>query len=63
MSGVIQLVAPTLVLSSNQDLNGIPIFSVLTLHFVPEPGTLVLFGMGIAGLGVAFRRRSQSNIG
>jgi len=63
VGGVIQLVAPTLVLSSNADLNGIPIFSVLTLRFVPEPGTLVLFGMGIAGLGVAFRRRSQSNVG
>ena len=63
VSGVIQLVAPTLVLSNNEDLNGVPIFSVLTLRFVPEPGTLGLFGMGIAGLGVAFRRRSQSNIG
>ena len=60
VSGVVQLVAPTLVLTSQAGLAAIPIYSVLTLRFVPEPGTFVLFGMGIAGLGVACRRRSHA---
>lgn len=33
-------------------------FATLDLHFVPEPGTLMLLGAGIAGL-VAFARRSR----
>ena len=57
VGGVVQLVAPTLVLSNQSGLSGVPIYSVLTLHFVPEPGTLALFGMGIAGVGIAGRRR------
>ncbi len=57
VGGVVQLVAPTLVLSNQSGLSGLPIYSVLTLHFVPEPGTLALFGMGIAGVGIAGRRR------
>jgi hypothetical protein len=34
-----------------------PIFTSMTLTFVPEPGTLLLVGLGIAGLGAAGRRR------
>jgi hypothetical protein len=33
----------------------VPAFGFFNLHFVPEPGTLVLLGSGIAGL-VAFGR-------
>ena len=36
----------------------LPLSAVLTLHFVPEPGTLMLLGLGVAGLGAAGRRRS-----
>jgi hypothetical protein len=37
----------------------LPLFATLTVHFVPEPGTLLLFGSGIAALGVAGRRRTK----
>jgi hypothetical protein len=33
----------------------VPAFGIVSLHFVPEPGTLMLLGSGIAGL-VAFGR-------
>jgi len=37
----------------------LPAFGILTLNFVPEPGTLVLLGSGIAGL-VMFGRSRRS---
>jgi hypothetical protein len=36
-----------------------PVFGILTLHFVPEPGTALLLGSGLAGLGVIGRRRRR----
>jgi hypothetical protein len=34
-----------------------PMLSILKLHFIPEPGTLLLLGSGVAGLAVLGRRR------
>ena len=54
-SGAVQLVTPIFV-STNIGASAIvPGFGILKLHFVPEPGTLMLLGSGIAGL-VAFGR-------
>ena len=63
-SGVIQLVTVTKAWTS---LTGafpeLPLFGILTLHFtsgdVPEPGTLLLLGAGVAGL-VAVGRKKRS---
>jgi hypothetical protein len=32
-------------------------FSTLTLHFIPEPGLLLLIGSGVVGLGLLGRSR------
>jgi PEP-CTERM motif len=37
----------------------VPVFAFLNLHFVPEPGTLVLLGAGIAGLVSYGRTRNR----
>ncbi len=34
-----------------------PLFVSMTLNFVPEPGTLLLLGSGIAGLAIVGRKR------
>jgi hypothetical protein len=58
-SGVIQLITPAQV-----DVLGVPannlkltLFSTLTIHFVPEPGLLLLIGSGVVGLGLLGRSR------
>ena len=54
-SGTVTLVTPIFI-STNIGASAIvPGFGILSLHFVPEPGTLMLLGSGIAGL-VAFGR-------
>jgi hypothetical protein len=57
-SGVLQLVTVSKVYTS---LTGafpeVPLSGVLTLHFVPEPGTLMLIGSGIGGLALYGRRK------
>jgi hypothetical protein len=37
----------------------IPTFGTLTLRYVPEPGTLLLLGSGIAGLALIGRRKRR----
>jgi hypothetical protein len=56
-SGVMQLVTPIFISTNIGSSSIIPTFATLTLHFVPEPGTLLLIGAGLAAIGVAGRRR------
>jgi hypothetical protein len=59
-SGVVQLVTVSKVYTS---LTGafpeVPLIGVLTLHFVPEPGTLLLLGSGVATLALLGRRKGK----
>jgi hypothetical protein len=53
--GTVTLVSPAGLMSS---LGGaFPLFVSMTLTFVPEPGTLLLLGSGIAGLAIIGRKR------
>jgi len=54
-SGMVTLVTPIFVSTNIGASSIVPGFGILTLHFVPEPATLMLLGSGIAGL-VAFGR-------
>jgi len=57
-SGILQLVTVSKVYTS---LTGafpeMPVIGFLDLHFVPEPGTLLLLGLGVVGLAAVGRRR------
>ena len=60
-SGVVQLVTPghitsNIPLGSNDKLGGIVI---TVMHFIPEPGLLLLLGSGVVGLGLLGRRRMR----
>ena len=54
--GTLVLVSPTKV--STNITAPLAAFSTLTLTYIPEPGTLLLLGAGIAGLTALGRRRS-----
>jgi len=58
-SGVLQLVTVSKTYTS---LTGafpeMPVVGFLDLHFVPEPGTALLLGLGVVGLAAVGRRRS-----
>ena len=54
-SGNVTLVSPIFISTNIGASAVLPGFAFLSLHFVPEPGTLMLLGSGIAGL-VAFGR-------
>ncbi len=57
-SGVIRLVTPVRVTTTLGPPNDIlALMGTLTVHFVPEPGLLLLLGSGIAGLAVIGRGR------
>ncbi len=57
VSGVVQLVTATRVVSTLGVTLIMPLLTTLTLHLVPEPGTFVLFGSGVVALGIVGRRR------
>jgi len=58
-SGMLQLISPmqvtTVGLGDNNEKQNL--FSILTLHFIPEPGFLLLLGAGVVGLGIMGRNR------
>jgi PEP-CTERM motif len=54
-AGTLVLVTPIKILTNIA--GNLAAFSVLTLTYVPEPGTLLLLGMGVAGLAALGRRR------
>jgi hypothetical protein len=60
-SGVVQLISPMQIVTnltsgSNQKLSQ---FSTLRIHFIPEPGLLLLLGAGVAGLALLGRQRMR----
>jgi hypothetical protein len=60
-SGVIQLIAPMRVTTSGVPGNStrVALFTTLTLHFIPEPGLLLLIGSGVVGLALLGRSRMK----
>jgi hypothetical protein len=59
-AGTVQLIAPVSVEVVGGLAGTLPIVGVLTLQFVPEPGTILLVGSGIVGL-VAFGRTRRQD--
>jgi hypothetical protein len=58
-AGTLVLISP---LYFRSNLAGdIPIFARLTLNYVPEPSTLLLVGLGMAGLALRGRKRQWPN--
>ncbi len=60
LSGVIQFVTPTEVSTSLAPPNNLlQVFSTITIHFIPEPGLVLLLGSGVAGLALLGRHRMR----
>jgi hypothetical protein len=60
-SGVLQLISPQNVTTAGilGNSTAISLFMTLTLHFIPEPGLLLLLGSGVVGLGLLGRSRMK----
>jgi len=60
-SGVVQLISPMQIrtnLAAGSSVK-LSLFSILDLHFIPEPGMLLLLGSGVAGLVLLGRHRMR----
>jgi hypothetical protein len=58
-SGVVQLVTPVVVQTTIEGAEILPTFATLRIHLVPEPSSFLLFGSGVAALGIAARSRAK----
>jgi hypothetical protein len=60
-SGVVQLITPMQVVTNltSGSNSKIALFGTLTIHFIPEPGMLLLLGSGVAGLVLLGRHRMK----
>lgn len=56
-SGSLQLVTPVHIVTNISASVVVPIWGVMTMHFVPEPTTLLLLGGGVVALAAAGRSR------
>ena len=61
VSGVVQLVTPVQVLTKGiaGNTTKLSLFTSIALHFVPEPGLMLLLGSGVVGLALLGRSRMR----
>jgi hypothetical protein len=59
-AGTLILISPLFV-RTNLYFGDVPTFVTLTLNYVPEPSTLLLAGLGVAGLALRGRKRHRAS--